>query len=61
MLQRQGQLVHGYIWTNLSKEKFLQKFNAGPGVGAMESFGSLVNDGHEARSFNLQIEEIDAS
>lgn len=26
MLTRQGQIVHGYVWTPLTKHEFLEKF-----------------------------------
>ena len=60
MLQRNGQLVHGYVWTNLSRDEFMSKFNAGTGVN--ESFSSQVYDsGRGANIYNLQVEEIDSS
>jgi len=26
MLTRQGQIVHGYVWTPMNKEEFLENF-----------------------------------
>lgn len=52
MLRRQGQIVHGYVWSPLSKEEYLEKFY-GPEV-------SLISDEkfRSARQYNLQVEEI---
>jgi len=47
--------VHGYIWTNLSKEDFLEKFY-GPEVSLLED-----RDAHSPRNYELQIEEIESS
>lgn len=52
MLTRQGQIVHGYVWTPLTKQEFMEKFY-GPEVSliADQSSGS-------ARQYQLQVETI---
>ena len=50
MLTRQGQIVHGYVCTPLSKQEFMEKFY-GPEI-------SLIADApaNSARNFQLQVE-----
>lgn len=52
MLTRQGQIVHGYVWSTMSKQEFMDKFY-GPEV-------SLIADApqNSARQYQLQVEEI---
>ena len=47
--------MHGYIWTELSKEDFLEKFY-GPEVNLL-----VDRDIHSPRNYNLQIEEVESS
>ena len=52
MLTRQGPIVHGYVWTPLSLQEFMEEFY-GPEI-------SLIADAPStsARQYQLQIEEI---
>ena len=52
MLTRQGQIVHGYIWTPLSRDEFLEKFY-GPEVSLIAD-----QDAYSVRQLNLQVEQI---
>ena len=52
MLTRQGQIVHGYVWTPLTKQEFMEKFY-GPEV-------SLIAESEPGspRQYQLQVDEI---
>ena len=52
MLTRQGSIVHGYIWSPLSKDEFIEKF-FGPEVSLLAD-----RDENSPRRFNLQVEII---
>lgn len=52
MLTRQGQIVHGYVWSPLDRDEFLEKFY-GPEVSLIADQGS-----YNPRQFNLQVESI---
>lgn len=50
-LTRNGNIVHGFVWSPLSKDKFMETFY-GPEVSLLSEQGR-----NSARQLNLQIEE----
>ena len=53
MLKRNGTLLHGYVWSPLSQEEFLEKFY-GPEVSLIDE----QDQRRSARQYNLQIESV---
>lgn len=52
MLTRQGSIIHGYVWSPLSRDEFLEKFY-GEESGLIADLSS-----NSPRRLNLQVEEI---